>query len=53
MARRDMPSCRPPKAPGFRRDRAVSATDLDLAVSSEHACEVLKEGTLAVSARHL
>jgi DNA polymerase-3 subunit beta len=31
----------------------VSATDLDLAVSSEHACEVLKEGGLAVSARHL
>jgi DNA polymerase-3 subunit beta len=31
----------------------VSATDLDLAVSSEHACEVLKEGAVAVSARHL
>ena len=31
----------------------VSATDLDLAVSSEHACEVLKKGALAVSARHL
>jgi DNA polymerase III subunit beta len=33
----------------------VSATDLDLAVSSEHSegCEVLKEGALAVSARHL
>jgi DNA polymerase-3 subunit beta len=31
----------------------VSATDLDLAVSSEHACEVLKDGGLAVSARHL
>jgi DNA polymerase-3 subunit beta len=31
----------------------VSATDLDLAVSSEHACEVLKDGALAVSARHL
>jgi len=31
----------------------VSATDLDLAVSSEHTCEVLKEGSLAVSARHL
>jgi len=30
----------------------VSATDLDLAVSSEHGCEVLKEGSLAVSARH-
>src|SRR5512138_3561715 len=32
---------------------AVSATDLDLSVSSEHDCEVLKEGSLAVSARHL
>jgi DNA polymerase-3 subunit beta len=33
----------------------VSATDLDLAVSSEHVegCEILKEGSLAVSARHL
>jgi len=31
----------------------VSATDLDLAVSSEHACEVVKDGALAVSARHL
>jgi DNA polymerase III subunit beta len=33
----------------------VSATDLDLAVSSEHeqGCEILKEGSLAVSARHL
>jgi DNA polymerase III subunit beta len=33
----------------------VSATDLDLAVSSEHdkGVEVLKEGALAVSARHL
>ena len=31
----------------------VSATDLDLAVSSEHPCEVVKEGSLAVSARHL
>jgi DNA polymerase-3 subunit beta len=31
----------------------VSATDLDLAVSSEHGCEVLKDGALAVSARHL
>jgi DNA polymerase-3 subunit beta len=31
----------------------VSATDLDLAVSSEHTCEVVKEGALAVSARHL
>jgi DNA polymerase-3 subunit beta len=33
----------------------VSATDLDLAVSSEHDqdCEVSKEGAVAVSARHL
>jgi DNA polymerase-3 subunit beta len=33
----------------------VSATDLDLAVSSEHdqGLEILKEGALAVSARHL
>jgi DNA polymerase-3 subunit beta len=33
----------------------VSATDLDLAVSSDHeqGCEILKEGSLAVSARHL
>jgi DNA polymerase III subunit beta len=31
----------------------VSATDLDLAVSSEHACEVVRDGSLAVSARHL
>jgi DNA polymerase-3 subunit beta len=33
----------------------VSATDLDLAVSSEHekGCEILKEGSVAVSARHL
>ncbi len=33
----------------------VSATDLDLAVSSDHeqGCEILKEGALAVSARHL
>jgi DNA polymerase-3 subunit beta len=31
----------------------VSATDLDLAVSSEHACQVTKPGALAVSARHL
>src|SRR5512141_1837911 len=33
----------------------VSATDLGLAVSSEHekGCEVLKEGSVAVSARHL
>jgi DNA polymerase-3 subunit beta len=34
-------------------DLIVSATDLDLAVSSEHKCEVLKEGAVAVSARHL
>jgi DNA polymerase-3 subunit beta len=33
----------------------VSATDLDLAVSSEHEkdCEIQKEGSVAVSARHL
>jgi DNA polymerase-3 subunit beta len=31
----------------------VSATDLDLSVSSEHACEVVKEGALAVPAKHL
>ena len=31
----------------------VSATDLDVAVSSEHPCDVLKEGAVAVSARHL
>jgi DNA polymerase III subunit beta len=31
----------------------VSATDLDIAVSGEHKCEVLKEGGLAVSAKHL
>jgi len=31
----------------------VSATDLDLSVSSEHPCEVLKEGALAVPAKHL
>jgi DNA polymerase-3 subunit beta len=31
----------------------VSATDLDLSVSSEHGCEVVKEGALAVSAKHL
>lgn len=31
----------------------VSATDLDLSVSSEHACEVAKEGALAVPAKHL
>jgi DNA polymerase-3 subunit beta len=39
-----------------RKDQIiVSATDLDLAVSSEHTegCEVLKDGALAVSARHL
>ncbi len=32
---------------------AVSATDLDIAVSGEHKAEVLKDGALAVSARHL
>jgi DNA polymerase-3 subunit beta len=31
----------------------VSATDLDVAVSGEHRCEVLKEGAVAVSAKHL
>ena len=31
----------------------VSATDLDLSVSSEHAAEVTKEGALAVPAKHL
>lgn len=31
----------------------VSATDLDIAVSGEHKCEVLKEGGVAVSAKHL
>ncbi len=39
-----------------RKDQLiVSATDLDLAVSSEHkeGCEVLKDGAVAVSARHL
>ncbi len=39
-----------------RKDQLiVSATDLDLAVSSEHkeGCEILKDGAVAVSARHL
>ena len=31
----------------------VSATDLDISVSSEHACEVLKEGRVAVPAKQL
>ena len=31
----------------------VSATDLDISVSSEHACEVLKEGKVAVPAKQL
>ena len=31
----------------------VSATDLDLSVSSDHACEVLKEGRVAVPAKQL
>ncbi len=31
----------------------VSATDLDLSVSSEHRCEVLDDGALAVTAKHL
>jgi DNA polymerase-3 subunit beta len=31
----------------------LSATDLDLSVTSQHTCEVAKEGSLAVSAKHL
>lgn len=31
----------------------ASATDLDVAVSGEHGCEVVREGAVAVSARHL
>jgi DNA polymerase-3 subunit beta len=31
----------------------VSATDLDVSVSGETPCEVLREGSVAVSARHL
>ncbi len=31
----------------------VSATDLDISVSSDHACEVLKEGKVAVPAKQL
>jgi DNA polymerase-3 subunit beta len=31
----------------------VSATDLDVSVSAEHKAEVLKEGAVAVSAKHL
>jgi len=31
----------------------VSATDLDVSVSGEQPCEVLREGAVAVSARHL
>jgi DNA polymerase III subunit beta len=31
----------------------VSATDLDVSVSGEHPCEVSREGSVAVSARHL
>ena len=31
----------------------LSATDLDLSVTSTHACEVSKEGAVAVSAKHL
>ena len=31
----------------------ISATDLDVSISSEHECEVVKEGALAVSAKHL
>lgn len=32
---------------------SVSATDLDISVSSEHACEVLKEGRACVPAKQL
>jgi len=35
------------------KELVVSATDLDIAVSSEHACDVSKDGAVAVSARHL
>src|SRR3972149_1698782 len=31
----------------------VSATDLDISVSSDHACEVLKEGKVAIPAKQL
>jgi DNA polymerase-3 subunit beta len=31
----------------------VSATDLDLSISSEHPCETIKEGAVAVPAKHL
>ena len=31
----------------------LSATDLDIAVSGDHACEVLKDGAVAVPARQL
>jgi DNA polymerase-3 subunit beta len=31
----------------------LSATDLDVSISAEHDCEVLREGSVAVSARHL
>jgi DNA polymerase-3 subunit beta len=31
----------------------VSATDLDISVSSDHSYEVVKEGELAVPAKHL
>ena len=31
----------------------LSATDLDLSVTSQHACEVAKDGAVAVSAKHL
>jgi DNA polymerase III subunit beta len=31
----------------------VSATDLDISVASEHACEVLKDGKVAVPAKQL
>jgi DNA polymerase-3 subunit beta len=31
----------------------LSATDLDLSVTSQHACEAAKDGAVAVSAKHL
>jgi DNA polymerase-3 subunit beta len=31
----------------------ISATDLDVSISSEHECEVAKEGAVAVPAKHL
>lgn len=35
------------------RSLHVSATDLDVSISSEHECQVQKAGALAVSAKHL